>query len=53
MPQLPTPAPELAALRALLDDTLLRDRRRLQRELDQLAAKADNGDAFARWRARS
>jgi len=44
--------PELAALRAQLEETLLRDRRRLMRELDQLAAKPD-GDALVRWRARA
>ena len=52
MPQAPTPTPELAALRAQLDQTLLRDRRRLTRELDQLAVKPDS-EALVRWRARA
>ena len=45
--------PELAALRALLDATLLRDRRGLARDLERLnAAPAVDAAAFARFRTR-
>ena len=45
--------PEIAALRALLDETLLSERRNLHRDLDRLNAAADvDAAALARWRAR-
>jgi ATP-dependent helicase HrpA len=53
MPSSPKRAlpPELAALRPLLDETLIRDRRALLRALERLAEHA-SPDALAGWRRR-
>ncbi|HZX90791.1 MAG TPA: ATP-dependent RNA helicase HrpA [Rudaea sp.] len=47
-------APRLQVLRALLAETMLRDRRRLQRELDRLgAAQTPDDAAMAAWQRRA
>src|SRR5260221_11151582 len=54
VPTVAPPKSEFAALRARLDHTLLRDRLRLRRELDQLAARPEpDAPALARWRVRA